>query len=86
MWRRAVPDPSRPLLSSHVRGEQGHLMAGVLQAILDSPGKTPVVGVIAPQLKHHQRLNEDRKSIEKQELTGTKKEENKSTGGSGAEG
>jgi hypothetical protein len=51
MWRRADPDSSRPLLPSHVRGEQGHLMAGVLQATLDSPGLAPVVGVIIPQLK-----------------------------------
>ncbi len=73
MWRRAVPDPSRPLLSSHVRGEQGHLMAGVLQAILDSPGPDARGGSDrSPAKKHHQRLNEDRKSIEKQELTSEK--------------
>ena len=36
---------------------------GRLQAILDSPGQAPVVGVIAPQLKkHHQTAERNRRS------------------------
>jgi hypothetical protein len=48
---------------------------GRLQAILDSPGQAPVVGVIAPQLKkHHQTAERNRRSGGKEkELTERKK-------------
>src|SRR3981081_3075603 len=68
-------DPSRPLLSSHVRCEQGHLMADVCRLSWIAPGQAPVVGVIAPQLKkHHQAAERNRRSGGKEkELTERKK-------------